>query len=94
MMRKNFSILLIFAGILFCFLGFVIIFLSSITSVAVPAGNISTGGIIFIGPFPIVFGTGEYGLQLIWLSIIILILMLIVSYIFLKGYSRDKTSTF
>ncbi|MEM2154305.1 MAG: DUF131 domain-containing protein [Nitrososphaeria archaeon] len=94
MIEKNVSTLLIFSGIFLCFLGFAIIFFSSISSFAVHSGNISTGGIIFIGPFPIVFGTGEYGLHLIWLSIVILILMLIISYIFLKGYSKDKSSIF
>lgn len=94
MIRKNISTLFILAGMLLCFVGFAIIFLASISSFTVASGNISTGGIIFIGPFPIVFGAGEYGLQLIWLSIVILVLMLIISYIFLRGYRKDKTSTF
>ncbi len=93
-MKKNIPTLFIFAGILLCLIGFVVILFASIAPITGAGGNISTGGIIFIGPFPIVFGSGEYGLQLIWLSIIILILMLIISYAFFKGYSEREKATF
>lgn len=84
-MEKSVPKILMFAGILLCFMGLMIIFLVSLNTISGTSGNISTGGVIFIGPFPIIFGTGEYGLQLIWLSIIISILMIIVSYIFIKN---------
>lgn len=93
-MEKYIPTLFIFMGILLCLIGFAVIFFTSIAPVTGAGGNISTGGIIFIGPFPIVFGSGKYSLQLIWLSIIILILMLIISYAFFKGYSKGGNVTF
>ncbi|MGC8912205.1 MAG: TIGR00304 family membrane protein, partial [Nitrososphaeria archaeon] len=75
---------LIFTGIILCLIGFIIIFLGSLGTVSVSSGNISTGGVIFIGPFPIAFGAGEYGLHLIWLSIVIAIIMIALSYLFIK----------
>ncbi|MBC7091881.1 MAG: DUF131 domain-containing protein [Nitrososphaeria archaeon] len=77
--------MLIFTGILLCFIGFIIIFLGSLATVSGSGVNISTGGVIFIGPFPIVFGAGEYGLHLIWLSIVIAIIMIALFYIFVKN---------
>jgi len=85
MMERSFPSMLIFAGILLCFIGFIIVFLASFTPITEASGNVSAAGVIFIGPFPIVFGAGEYGMQLIWLSIIIVALMIIASYIFIKG---------
>ena len=87
-MEKSLPTIIIFAGILLCLIGFMIIFLASLSMVSGTGGNISTGGVIFIGPFPIVFGTGEYGTHLIWFSIIIAIIMIILSYIFIKNVKR------
>lgn len=84
-MEKSFPTIIIFTGILLCLIGFIIIFLGSLATVSGSGGNISAGGIIFIGPFPIVFGAGEYGLHLIWLSIVIAIIMIVLSYIFVKN---------
>jgi uncharacterized protein (TIGR00304 family) len=87
-MEKSLPTIIIFAGILLCLIGFMIIFLASLNIVSGTSGNISTGGVIFIGPFPIVFGTGEYGIHLIWISVIITIIMIILSYIFIRNVKR------
>ena len=34
-------------------------------------GNVSTGGVVFIGPFPIVFGSGPAGWVLALMSVLI-----------------------
>ncbi len=41
-------------------------------------GNASTGGVIFIGPFPIVFGSGPGGTTLALASVLIGAVMLIL----------------
>ena len=56
----------------------------SIGSVFEASGSISTGGVIFIGPIPIVFGSGEYGSQLIWIGLAIAILMLFIGYFMIR----------
>jgi len=43
-----------------------------------PQGNISTGGFILIGPFPIVFGTGPGAGQLAELALAVGLLMLLL----------------
>lgn len=40
-------------------------------------GSVSAGGVIFIGPFPIVFGSGPSGSSLALLSIVIGAVMLV-----------------
>ncbi len=34
-------------------------------------GSVSTGGVVFIGPFPIVFGSGPSGAELAVVSVVI-----------------------
>jgi len=34
-------------------------------------GNVSTGGVVFIGPFPLAFGSGPEGWQLALASVVI-----------------------
>lgn len=80
MERFNPTILIIL-GVIFSIIGVLII---SIGTILESSGNISTGGVIFIGPIPIVFGSGEYGSQLIWLGLVIAGLMLIIYYIMIR----------
>jgi uncharacterized membrane protein len=53
-------------GLLVVLAGFVLILLG-----AGAQGGASAGGVIFIGPFPIVFGSGPSGLPLALISIVI-----------------------
>jgi uncharacterized membrane protein len=39
-------------------------------------GSLSTGGVVFLGPFPIVFGSGRYGGELALMSVVIGAVML------------------
>ncbi len=52
-------------------------------------GNVSTGGVIFIGPFPIVFGSGPAGWDLALLSVVIGGAM--VALLLLWGWRFSKT---
>jgi uncharacterized protein (TIGR00304 family) len=45
---------------------------------AIGQGNVSAGGFILIGPLPIVFGTGNSGEELAFLSVIVGILMVVL----------------
>lgn len=57
---------LLLAGLLILLLGFGLIIVGSATQ-----GGASTGGAIFIGPFPIVFGSGPGGENLALVSVVI-----------------------
>ncbi len=72
---------LILLGVTFTFIGTLIIFLSFLIG---GSGSVSTGIIIFIGPFPIVFGSGEHGDLLILIGLTIMILMIAISYIMFR----------
>jgi uncharacterized membrane protein len=54
------------AGLLILLIGFGLIIVGSVTQ-----GGASTGGVVFIGPFPIVFGSGPGGSTLALLSVVI-----------------------
>jgi uncharacterized membrane protein len=53
-------------GLLIILLGLALIVIGSATQ-----GSASTGGVIFIGPFPIVFGSGPNGASLALVSLVI-----------------------
>lgn len=57
---------------------------------SVEQGNVSTGGFILIGPFPIVFGTGSNGGELALLSVLLGGLMVVL---LLVMASRFRTLT-
>jgi len=64
---------LVLAGLLIVLLGVALIVVGTST-----AGGASTGGAIFIGPFPIVFGSGPGGASLALLSVVIGVAMLVL----------------
>lgn len=57
---------LVVAGLLILLVGFGLIFLG-----AASQGSSSAGGAIFIGPIPIVFGSGPSGASLALISVVI-----------------------
>ena len=67
---------LLVIGAFIVFLGFALMFGS-----AAGQGGVSAGGVVFIGPFPIVFGSGPFGYDLALASVVIggvmVVLMLI-----------------
>jgi len=64
---------LIIVGLVIVLVGFGLMVLG-----AAGQGNSSVGGVVFIGPFPIVFGSGPSGASLAILSVIIGAVMLIL----------------
>ena len=57
---------LLTVGLLIILLGFALIIIGSAAQ-----GSASTGGVVFIGPFPIVFGSGPNGSSLALVSVVI-----------------------
>jgi uncharacterized membrane protein len=76
-------------GILLIVVGFSLVFLGSAGS-----GNASVGGVVFIGPFPIVFGSGPGGGTLALLSVVIggVMLALLLLWGLRVSRSRGKTN--
>jgi len=81
----GFGLILIIIGIFFIVLGFILeiisIILAGKPSVEKERGEVKAGGVLFIGPIPIVFGTDEEVAK--WSLVIGLIMViLLVLYIF------------
>lgn len=70
---------LLLIGIILIFLGFIIIIASSIIQAKT---NVKTGGIVFIGPFPL-FGWAE-NKQIFYILIVLTILASIIFYLLRK----------
>lgn len=64
---------LLAAGLVIIVVGLALVVLGSAVQ-----GNVSTGGFILIGPFPIVFGTGPDGGQLAVLAVAVTLLMVVL----------------
>ena len=53
-------------------LGFLLILVGlGLVVLGTGTGSVSTGGVVFIGPIPIVFGSGPQGLDLALVSVVI-----------------------
>ena len=63
---------LMFSAIILVVLGLVMIFLGAVLS----GGELSTGGILLIGPIPVIFGGGPLGQVLALLATILAIILL------------------
>ena len=78
-MRKLFA-----AGLLIVLLGLAVLLVGTASQ-----GSASVGGAIFIGPFPIVFGSGPGGSTLALLSVVIggvmLVLVLMWGWLFVRS---------
>lgn len=53
-------------------------------------GNVSIGGVVFVGPFPIVFGSGPGGGELALISVIIGAIMLALILLWGWQFARMK----
>ncbi len=67
----------VLAGFAIIIVGIVLIVIAALLS----GSSGSVGGIIFIGPFPIVFGAGPDAIWLIAISIVIAVLMIVLLYV-------------
>jgi uncharacterized membrane protein len=62
-------------------LGFVVVIVGIIlvmTASLLGGGSASVGGVIFIGPFPIVFGAGPDAVWLIAISMVVSVVMIVI----------------
>jgi uncharacterized membrane protein len=73
---------LILAGIVMMLVGMLLVISSSLLYSS--QANISVGGFVLIGPVPIVFGNGQYGIVLGILSFVLGILMIALLYAYLR----------
>jgi uncharacterized membrane protein len=67
----------LFLGVAFVVVGVVLVAVASVLG----RGSASVGGVIFIGPFPIVFGAGPEATWLIVVSLVIGVLMLVLFFV-------------
>ena len=80
---KLWNILMV--GVLLIFVGVVVLVVASL----VLGGSASVGGVVFIGPIPIVFGAGPNAFWLIAVGVVLAVIML-VSFFVLNRRIRDK----
>lgn len=71
---------ILFVGLAIIIVGVVFVVLAS----ALGDGSVSAGGVIFIGPFPIVFGVGPDAAWLIVISLVIAVLMLVLFFAWIR----------
>jgi uncharacterized membrane protein len=55
--------------------------------------NVSAGGFILVGPFPIVFGTGSNGGQLALLSILAGLVLIVLTALWAKRFFSPRGGT-
>jgi uncharacterized membrane protein len=67
----------LFVGFAVILIGIILVILAA----AVGGGSSSVGGVIFIGPFPIVFGAGPDATWLIVISLVVAVLMLVLLFV-------------
>jgi uncharacterized membrane protein len=79
---SNKLFLLLLAGFAVLIIGIIIVIISS----AFGSASTSVGGVIFIGPFPIVFGAGPDAVWLIAISIIIAVSMFVLFLVMRKRH--------
>jgi uncharacterized membrane protein len=81
--RRLFGLLVV--GFVLMFVGVAVVFLAAVFS-----GSSSVGGVILIGPIPIVFGSGPDAVPLVLLGVIITVISVVL---FLIMNRRAKTET-
>jgi len=82
------SILLLFLGIILIFLGAFIAFLGLI-----PAERVESGGLIIIGPFPIIFHGELHPLMILLLLLPFLMMLFFMLYLLRRGGIGEAEET-
>ncbi len=70
------------SGFMLVFAGFAILVAGSVGS-----PNTSAAVVIFVGPVPLVIGSGPYGSQLALISLVASIAIILVTYLWVRGRS-------
>jgi len=73
----NLGVVLVFVGFLLSLLAVVLLVLSGLRGRKVE-GRVRGGGVVVIGPFPMVFGTDKESVRILLLLSIVLIVLLLV----------------
>ncbi len=71
-------------GFLLIFIGFILVFLAILLSIMKLGGKVEGGGVVLIGPFPIIFGTNKSIVKIALLIAIIIIMTVIMITILLS----------
>jgi len=69
---------LLISGIIFVFVGVILMIIGSILQSASKSGEVHTGGIVLIGPIPIIFGNDK---SLIIAAVIFAIIIMVLWYL-------------
>ncbi|MCS7138656.1 MAG: hypothetical protein NZ873_01190 [Crenarchaeota archaeon] len=79
--------ILFLTGFMLIAIGFMIVFLASILW-----GNAAGGGalIVFIGPFPLAIGFGEYAPLLILIGLVIIVVMILITVISFRSWKLER----
>ena len=77
---------LLLLGVALVFVGIVVIVVASLSL----GGSGSVGVVIFIGPFPIVFGSGPNSILLILIGIILAVLSIVFFWVMNRRYGRER----
>lgn len=78
------GIMLIFIGIVIMLIAFILLFLSNLKK----SRKIQGGGVIIVGPIPIILGTDKKSVKTLLLLSILLVVLLIILMIVLNAVSR------
>jgi len=73
----NLGVILVFVGFILSFVALVLFVLSGLRGRKVE-GKVRGGGVVVIGPFPIVFGTDKESVKILLLLSIVLVALLLV----------------
>jgi uncharacterized protein (TIGR00304 family) len=74
---------LIIAGVLVIFIGFILVFLGTALQSTNKASDVKTGGVILIGPIPIIFGNDKG--TIVTAVILAVIVMILAYFLFYRG---------
>jgi uncharacterized membrane protein len=77
---------IIILGFVISLIGFLLV---AISSYKFPDSSISTGIVIFIGPIPILLGSGPYSMELIMIGLLMIVLTILL-FIFLKSRLTER----
>lgn len=74
---------LIITGVLVIFIGFILVFVGTALQGANKTSDVKTGGVILIGPIPIIFGSDKG--TIVTAVILAVIVMIVAYFLFYRG---------
>lgn len=77
--------LLITTGIGMILLGFLLVFIGTLISALGGEGEVEGGGVVMIGPIPIIFGTGRGASMATLLAIVLMVLWIVGALLARRG---------